>query len=351
MTAAAESEPVQGLAPRAPGQAFVVAEVAQAHEGSLGLAHSFIDAAAVAGADAIKFQTHLAAAESTRDETFRIAMSGQDETRMDYWRRMEFTAEQWSALSRHAREKGLVFLCSAFSLEAVDLLDRLQIPAWKVASGETENIPLLEAMCRTGKPILLSSGMSDWQSLDRSVAFVREHGNEFAVFQCTSMYPTPLEKVGVNVITELRDRYDCPVGLSDHSGSVYPALYALAMGVELLEFHLTFDRLMYGPDAVASLTVDELTQVCEANRSFAALRRHPVSKDGMATDLSGLRELFTRSLALKDDGAKGDMLDDDMIVEKKPGTGIAPSERHLVVGKRLSRDVRADRLLLWEDLA
>ena len=350
MTTAIESRQLHGLEPGAPGQAFVVAEIAQAHDGSLGIAHSYIDAAAEAGADAVKFQMHLATAESTLDDSFRIRMSGQDETRLDYWRRMEFTAEQWAELSKHAQSKGLCFLCSAFSLEAVDLLERLNMPAWKMASGEIENTSLLDAMCLTGKPILLSSGMSDWESLDSAVAYVRERGNEFAVFQCTSMYPTPIEKVGINVIRELRDRYDCPVGLSDHSGSVFPPLYALAMGVELVELHLTFDRRMYGPDAPASLTLSEFAQVCEANRNFATLRRHPVSKDAMSTELAALKELFSRSLALKCDATKGDVLSEDMIVEKKPGSGISPLNRHQVVGRRLSRDVRSDRLLCWDDL-
>ena len=141
--------------------AFIIAEVAQAHDGSLGAAHAFIDVAADAGVDAIKFQTHIAAAESTLDEPFRVRFSAQDQTRYAYWRRMEFAPEQWQGLADHARDRDLVFLSSAFSLEAVRMLAGIGMPAWKVGSGEIASSSLLEAMCETGAPILLSTGMSD----------------------------------------------------------------------------------------------------------------------------------------------------------------------------------------------
>ncbi|MGI9422325.1 MAG: N-acetylneuraminate synthase family protein, partial [Hyphomicrobiaceae bacterium] len=129
---------------------LIIAEVAQAHDGSLGFAHAFIDAVAASGADAIKFQTHIANAESTLDEAFRIPLSGQDETRWDYWRRMEFTPDQWRGLSAHASEKGLVFLSSAFSVPAIELLAGLGMPAWKVGSGEAFNAVLIDAMLQKG---------------------------------------------------------------------------------------------------------------------------------------------------------------------------------------------------------
>src|SRR5215467_15257875 len=154
-----------GLSP----QCCIVAEVAQAHDGSLGTAHAFIDACARAGADAIKFQTHIASAESTPGEPWRVKFSRQDASRYDYWKRMEFTAEQWRGLAEHANERGLIFLSSAFSFAAVELLERLGMSAWKVGAGEVTNLPLLERMARTGKPVLLSSGMSTWAELDAAV--------------------------------------------------------------------------------------------------------------------------------------------------------------------------------------
>ncbi len=142
---------------------FVVAEVGQAHDGSLGACHAYIDAAARAGVDAVKFQTHIANEESSPDEPWRVKFSPQDETRFAYWKRMEFPAAAWAGLAQHAADKGLIFLSSAFSTAAVELLEKLGMPAWKVASGESTSLPLLRRMALTGKPVLLSSGMSPWR--------------------------------------------------------------------------------------------------------------------------------------------------------------------------------------------
>ena len=329
---------------------FVIAEIAQAHDGSLGIAHAYIDAAAEVGADAVKFQTHIASAESTLDEPFRIKFSKQDESRFAYWQRMEFSPEQWSGLADHAREKGLVFLSSPFSLEALSLLSKLDVPMWKVASGEVSSGMLLDAMIDTGKPILISSGMSYWSELDKTITYLRQKQASYGVFQCTSMYPTPLDKVGLNVLDEMRGRYQCPIGLSDHSGNMYPAMVALAQGVDLLEIHLTMDHLMFGPDTSSSLNIPEFRQVCEFRDAIFQMKNNPVEKDLLADDLRGTRDLFMRSVALKCDLKAGTVITEDLITAKKPGTGIPYSQKDSVIGKTLVRDVTADRLVCREDL-
>lgn len=332
------------------GRCFIIAEVAQAHEGSLGLAHAFIDAAHAVKADAVKFQTHIAAAESTLDEPFRVRFSSQDTTRYDYWRRMEFTPEQWAELAAHAADRGLVFLSSAFSQEAVALLDGLGVPAWKIASGELGSIGLLDAMVATGKPFLVSSGMSPWQELDDLVHRLRAAPRPFAVMQCTSCYPTPLRDVGLNVVTDMARRYGVPAGLSDHSGTIFPSLAALARGASVLELHLTLDRRMFGPDVVASLTPQEFGTVTAFRDALLEIDAHPVDKDAMAERLAPMRSLFRRSLAPRRPLAAGTLLQADMIVAKKPGTGIPEGELAAVIGRRLRRNVAPDRLLTWQDL-
>ena len=171
------------------GRCFVIGEVGLAHDGSLGYAHAFIDEVARAGADAVKFQTHIAEAESTPSEPFRVAFSRQDASRYDYWKRMEFTESQWRELASHASERGLVFLSSPFSVEAVELLTRVGMAMWKVPSGEIGSVALLDAMISTGRPVLLSSGMSDLRELDAAVERVRRAGLPLAVLQCTTAYP------------------------------------------------------------------------------------------------------------------------------------------------------------------
>jgi len=328
---------------------FLIAEIAQAHDGSLGLAHAYIDAARQAGADAVKFQTHIAAAESTRDETFRVKFSQQDVTRYDYWKRMEFTPEQWAGLSQHARDKRLLFLSSAFSVEAVQMLARLGMPAWKIASGELGSKALLDAMVGTGAPFLVSSGMSPWAEIDAIAARIRATGREFAMLQCTTQYPTPLDAVGLNVIEEMRHRYGTPVGLSDHSGTPYPALAALARGADVIELHLTLDRGMFGPDVSSSLTVSEFHQVSDFRNALAQMDANPVDKDRMAESLSSLRTVFGRSLAPLRPLKAGTMISAEMLGAKKPGSGIPEAELAKLLGRRLVRDVEPDRLLSWDD--
>lgn len=337
--------PVGGGAPT-----YLIAEVAQAHDGSLGTAHAFVDAAADAGADAVKFQTHIAAAESTRDEPFRVKFSQQDETRLDYWKRMEFSAVQWQGLADHARERGLDFLSSAFSLEAVDLLRDLNVPAWKIASGEVRTDGLLDSICADGKPVILSSGMSPWADIDAAVARIRAAGASVAVLQCVSRYPTPLADVGLNVIDEMRTRYDCPAGLSDHSGQPWPAMAAISRGAAIVELHITLSDRMFGPDVPSSLTVAQFRMVADLRDAVAEMDAHPADKDAVAEALSDMRAMFGRSLAPKRNLPAGTVITPDMLVAKKPATGIPVTDTPAVVGRTLARDVAPDRLIGWDDL-
>lgn len=335
----------------AAGRCLVIAEVAQAHDGSLGMAHAYVDAASAAGADAIKFQTHIAAAESSPDEPWRVKFSYQDERRFDYWKRMEFTEPQWLELKRHAKTKGLQFLSSPFSVEAAEMLDRIGVPAWKVASGELSNGPLVDFLIATGKPILMSSGMSNLAELDRVVEKVRFRGNPLLVMQCTSAYPCPAEKVGLNVIPLFRERYRCAVGLSDHSGTIFPGLAAVTLGVEALEIHITMSREMFGPDVPASITTAELRQLVEGVRFIEKMRANPADKDQAAENLVPIRRLFTRSLAAARDLAKGSSISESDLVLRKPGTGIPADRIAQVTGRILTRSIGCGELLRESDLA
>lgn len=329
---------------------LVIGEVAQAHDGSLGMAHAFIDAIADAGADAVKFQTHIADAESTSAENWRVKFSPQDATRYDYWKRMEFNNEQWHGLKKHAVERGLIFLSSPFSIEAVELLSRIGVGAWKVASGELTNMPLLERIVATRLPILISTGMSSLDEIDAAVDIVKEKGLSPAVFQCTSMYPTPPENVGLNMIPFFRKRYNCAVGLSDHSGTIYAGLAAATLGIDLLEVHVTFSRQMFGPDVSSSVTTKELRQLVEGIRFIEKMRAAPVEKNSMARELMDIRQLFTKSIVALVNLPAGTMLQEEHLAVKKPGTGISAHEIKQVIGRRLKRAVSPNQLLSWEDL-
>lgn len=330
--------------------AFLIAEVAQAHDGSLGMAHAYIDAAAEVGADAIKFQTHIADQESTIDEPFRIKFSKQDDSRYAYWKRMEFTADQWEGLAAHAKEKKLIFLSSPFSVAAVKMLDSLGVPAWKIGSGEFRSEDLISSMMDTGKPILYSTGMSNWSEIDSVVHFFKASNYPFLLFQCTSMYPTSTEHIGLNVLNDFKAKYDCPVGLSDHSGEVFGPIMAAALGAHMIEAHITFDKRMFGPDVVASLTVNQFTFLAKSVKEFFKISSNPVDKDKMASELSQIRNLFTKSIAPAFVLEEGTILAEHMLLPKKPGTGIPFPEKHKVIGRRLVKSVQPDRLISWNDI-
>jgi len=337
-----------------PGQpdarCLIVGEVAQAHDGSLGTAHAFIDAIATAGADAVKFQTHIAGAESTPGEPWRVRFSVQDESRYSYWRRMEFTEEQWHGLQRHAIDRGLLFLSSPFSIEAVELLTRVGVAAWKVASGEVASSAMLDRMAATGLPFILSTGMSGINEIDSAVAQIRRHKLLLAVLQCTSVYPCPPECVGINLIPFLRERYGCPAGLSDHSGKMYPSLAAVTLGAEVLEVHIALSREMFGPDVPASVTTSELRQLVEGVRFIETMQAHPIEKDGLADILGPVRNAFTKSVVARVDLPVGTVLEAGHLAAKKPGTGIPAARLEDLVGMQLRRTVKADQVLTEADI-
>lgn len=329
---------------------FLIAEVAQAHDGSLGFAHSFIDIVADAGVDAIKFQTHIATTESTLDDKFRVPFSYEDATRLDYWRRMEFTAQDWEGLVRHAREKGLIFLSSCFSVEAVEMMRQLGMPAWKVGSGEVDSTELLDAIATGGEPILFSTGTSDFAAIAQQVEWITSKQVPVALFQCTTKYPTSLEEVGLNVIDELNDRFGCPVGLSDHSGSIWPSVGAMARGAALIEVHIAMHRLQFGPDTAASLDPAQLRQLVDARDAMAAMLSHPVDKDIASKELAETKRLFGKSLALKETLPVGTILQAEHLTLKKPGGGLGREVAAQLVGRRLVRSVPANRLLRFDDV-
>lgn len=331
-------------------QCLIIGEVAQSHDGSLGLAHAFIDAIASAGADAVKFQVHIAAAESTLDEPWRVKFSPQDKKRYDYWKRMEFSEAQWLALKKHAHERGLKFICSPFSLQAVDMLKRVGVDYWKIASGELGSLPLLAGVADTSQPVLVSSGMNPIQEIDQAVAVLGAKKRQLTVMQCTSSYPCPPEKIGLNMIPIFRERYGCFVGVSDHSGKIYPGLAAATIGIHALEVHVTFSRDMFGPDVSSSITMQELTQLAEGIRYIETMSANPIDKDDLAEELSLLRLLFTKSVVACCDLPVGHMLTEKDLALKKPGSGIPGSRLQELIGRLLVRSIKADQMLSHEDL-
>lgn len=328
---------------------YIIAEIAQAHEGSLGILYSYIDALANTGINAVKFQMHLAEAESSDYESFRVEFSLEDKTRFDYWKRMGFSLEQWKGIKKYCESLGLDFLCSPFSNLAVDWLEEIEVEQYKIGSGEVTNFLILEKIAQTGKPVILSSGMSSYDELDKTVHFLKERKVDFSILQCTTAYPTQPKQYGLNVIQELKQRYDVPIGFSDHSAKIETCIAATALGAEILEFHVVFDRQLFGPDAKASLTIQETKELVVAVRNIAIALSNPIDKNNN-TDFSELKQIFEKSLAVNKKLPKNHILTFDDLEAKKPkGYGLEASRFEEVIGKALNKDLKQWDFLNEED--
>lgn len=265
---------------------YIIGEVGCAHDGSVNRAHEFIDAIADAGASAVKFQCHT---EIDQNEEWRAKPAYEkynEESRYAYRRRVQFTQAAYASLAAHCRDRQVDFLCSPFSMEAFRIIDPL-VPAWKVPSGQITNHEMLAAMAETRKPILISTGMATNDEIYQAgrVIGLRPH----IFLQCTSRYPCPAGDVGLGNLKGLND--DGPCGLSDHSGTIYAGLAAVAMGASVVEVHVKLSKYETGPDASSSITPDKLKQLVEG-AAFIREALRPINKDVMASMMERTRSLF-----------------------------------------------------------
>ena len=329
---------------------LIIAEVGQAHDGSLGLAHSFIDALSDTGVDIVKFQTHVADAESSEYESFRINFSYEDVTRYDYWKRMEFTLEQWKGLADHCTEVGLEFMSTPSCLAAVDLLEKLDVKRYKVGSGDISNKLLLQKLALTNKPVIISTGMSTIDEIQHALNVFPNPKKTISLLQCTSKYPTQPSDIGLNFINEYQSIFDCPIGFSDHSGTIYPCLAAAALGCAIVEFHIVFDKKMFGPDSTSSLTIKEVQQLVKGIRYISDANNNQVAK-GTQNHIKHMKSIFGKSLAVNKDLKKGHIITfDDLESKKPPGYGINAELYERVLGRELIKSKIMYDYLNYEDL-
>jgi N,N'-diacetyllegionaminate synthase len=325
----------------------IIAEIGSVHDGSFGNACKLIETAASCGAHAAKFQTHIAQAETLRDAPSPAYFKG--EPRFDYFRRTGFTRAQWKELRNVCDANRIAFLSSPFSLEAVDLLEDVGVGAYKVPSGEVTNWPLLERIAATGKPVLLSSGMSSWHELDGAVDILRS-GGPLTVLQCTTAYPCPPERVGLNVIAEMRSRYNVPIGLSDHTTGMAAAFAAAALGADVIEKHLTFSRLMYGSDAANAMEPGDFRRFADGLGEIWAMRGAPVDKNDLAPYYD-MKRIFEKSIVTVRPIRVGHVIERIDLAFKKPGDGISAARYREIIGRRVARDLPEEHKLAESDFA
>jgi N,N'-diacetyllegionaminate synthase len=326
----------------------IIAEVAQSHIGSLSKIKQIINKISKTKVDYIKFQTHIAEAESTLDEPFRVKIKN-FKNRIDYWKKMEFTESQWRAIKGYCKKKKIKFLSSPFSEEAVNLLEKINTPAWKVGSGEFFSKSLIDKICRTKKPIFLSTGLADLKDISKVVKILKKKKSNFTILQCTSLYPCPISKVGINNLNVFKKKFKCKYGLSDHSGSIYPSIYAMVEGAAIIEVHVAIEKNSKNPDLSASININQLNELISARDQIYELKKNKVSKKKISNKLKNIKKIFTKSCALKVNKKKGYKIRAKDITFKKPGFGFNENNINKLVGKTLVRDVNSNRILKKND--
>jgi N,N'-diacetyllegionaminate synthase len=329
---------------------YIIAEIGNTHEGSPGLAKQFIKAAAECGVDAVKMQTHIFESESLPDAPNPPYFK--DETRKEYFERTSFTLKQWKELKRYSEEDLKIdFFSSPFSLEAVDMLEVVGMDTYKIASGEVNNIPLLEKVAKTGKRVLLSSGMSSWAELDEAVEILQSNGcKDLILLQCTSEYPCPPAEAGLNVLDEMKARYkNVTIGYSDHTLGVAIPLAAVIKGATVIEKHFTLSQKMYGSDALNSTEPDEFKRLVDEIRQIEVALSNDINKDEKVKSLGTMKMTFEKSIVSVCTINKFDTIIFEDLAFKKPGDGIPAREYKKLIGKKLNKNVENDYKFKWED--
>jgi sialic acid synthase SpsE len=329
---------------------YVIAEIGNTHEGSVGLAKQFIKAAAECGVDAVKMQTHIFEAESLPGAPNPPYFK--DETRKEYFERTSFTLEQWKELKRYSQnDMKIGFFSSPFSLEAVDLLEEVGMDTYKIASGEVNNIPLLEKIAKTKKRVLLSSGMSSWSEIDEAVQTLQLNGCEdLTILQCTSEYPCPPEQSGLNVLDEMKLRYkNIKIGYSDHTMGVAVPLAAVVKGATVIEKHFTLSQKMYGSDAMNSIEPNDFKRLVDEIRQIQIALSNNVDKDEKVRSLKDMKRTFEKSIVSSRSIKQSEIINEKDLAFKKPGDGIPAREYNKILGKRINKCVDKDYQFLWTD--
>jgi sialic acid synthase SpsE len=325
---------------------LVIAEVGINHEGEFAKAIELVDAAAAAGAELVKFQCHI-----TEKEMVPTDMTPGEISKEKLWdiiKRCELTADEEHRVQAHCAKKGIIYLSTPFSREAADRLNAMGVPAFKIGSGECNNLPLLDHIAKFGKPIIMSTGMNDLASVRRSAA-VFEGRVPYALLHCTSMYPTPYEKVRLGAVTDLMQAFPgVPIGLSDHSMNIWTCLGAVALGASILEKHFTISRAWPGPDTGISIEADELHNLIEGSRAVWLARGG--RKDILPEEKPVIDFAYATVVSISPIKA-GEKFSLSNVWVKRPGTGPLKADRfNDVLGKRATRDIGAERHITPADI-
>ena len=324
----------------------IIAEIGSVHDGSLGNAIKLIELARECGAHAVKFQTHIPEHESLKNAPSPTYFN--NESRFNYFKRTAFQLKEWKILRDVCIQNQVELVSSPFSHQAVDLLMNVGLETLKIASGEVSNVPLLEYIAGLDVKVILSSGMSDWTELDRAFEIFSDK-SKLTVMQCSSMYPCNDFNVGINIIQEFSNRYQCEYGFSDHTMTTAASIGAVCFGATVIEKHITFSRKMYGSDAPNAMEPSEFGYFCSELNRIQNILNSPVDKNDLH-QYQNMREVFQKSIVAAMDLSPQTTLGLNCFKFKKPGTGIPAAEYKRLMGRKLIRSVKKDQMLKEDDL-
>ncbi len=332
---------------------YIIAEVGSNHNGDMNLCRQLIDAAAAAGAHAVKFQSWTDTSLIAEEEYARNIEYSDKKRHFGSLREMmvayQLTADQHYEAHAYCRARGIAFCSSSFSIEEVDLLEKLAVPFFKIASMDVVHLPLLRYVARKQRPVVISTGMATLGEIEEAVEAVRAEGNEqIVLLHCVSIYPPEYDTINLRNMATLQQAFDVPVGFSDHTLGTAIPLAAISIGACVIEKHFTLDQEMPGWDHAISANPEQLRTIVKEGRNiFTAL-----GENGRMVSAAEMekRKKFRRSLVARCKLDRGHMLTEADLDAKRPGTGIAPNEIAYVLGRRLASDVAADQVLHWKHL-
>ena len=329
---------------------YIIAEIGNTHDGSLGLAKKFIEVAADCGADAVKFQMHIFDEESLPNAPNPPYFKS--ESREQYFKRTSFSDIEWKSLKKYAEKYNLDFLNSPFSIVAVDRLKKLGIKAIKVPSGEVTNIPLLERISKLFNKVYLSTGMSSWIEINNAIKVIKKNKKiNLTLMQCTSMYPCDLKYSGINVIKEFNKKYkNLNIGFSDHTNGISAPIAAVMEGAVVIEKHITLSKDMYGSDAKNSMEPHEFKNLVDQIRNIEIIKNSHIDKNKLSKKLVKMKKTFEKSIVAAGNLDKGKIITFKDLAFKKPGNGISAANYKSVIGKKLKKAIKYNDQIKFDNL-
>lgn len=322
---------------------LIIAEAGVNHNGDINLALEMISKAKNAGADIIKFQTakpELVISRFAQKAEYQKKTTGSDESQLEMCKKIHLKFEDYFLVKETCDKEGIQFLSTPFDIESIHFLNDM-VPFWKIPSGEVTNYPYLVEIAKTGKPVVMSTGMCELSEIDNAIAVLKANGtHEITLLHCNTQYPTPYKDVNLRAMETLRKRYSVKVGYSDHTQGIEVPIAAVALGAEVIEKHFTLDRTLPGPDHKASLEPDELAAMVKAIRNIEAAlgNADKTVSDSERENIAIARKSIVAAKAIK----KGELLNEKNITTKRPGTGLSPMLWNSVIGTKAIRDFQED---------